>query len=175
MTGHESTGNAPFRRPEESGEKGADRDGRGRLLPGHAIGAQTRFGTPGNPPPKSPGRPKKGAWLRSLEARLAGEPRLGQALADRLLKIALKGPEGPALRAIQEIEDRTGEPIGGRVIGMSDREVTLLFNLLLDRIVSRLPPEYHRAVREAAFETLAGDESPWLVIESGDESGDDAW
>lgn len=83
-----------------------DRDSDGRFAPGNRLG--TPFG-PDNPPPRSPGRPRKGAWVRELEDRVK-DPRIRQGLADRLLKIALKGRDGDALKALQEIEDRTGKP-----------------------------------------------------------------
>jgi hypothetical protein len=99
----------------QSGENRGDRDQHGRLLPGHSVGAETRFGTSGNPPPKSPGRPKKDAWVHELEDRLEGRPELRQAIADRLVKVALKGGEQAALKAIAMIQDRVGGPLTHKV------------------------------------------------------------
>jgi hypothetical protein len=102
MTEQASTGNAPLegRRPD------------GRFAPGNTLGIP--FG-PDNPPPKSPGRPRKDAWVKELEARLEEKPELRQALADVLLKTALKGSERARLRALDMIEDRVGGPVLHRV------------------------------------------------------------
>lgn len=102
MTEQASTGNAPL--------EGRRRDG--RFAPGNTLGIP--FG-PDNPPPKSPGRPRKDAWIKELEARLEEKPELRQALADVLLKTALKGSERARLRALDMIEDRVGGPVLRRV------------------------------------------------------------
>jgi hypothetical protein len=121
----------------------------GRFAPGNTLGIP--FG-PDNPPPKSPGRPPKGAWVRQLEQRLRSDPRISQALADRLLRIALKGRDGEALRAIQEIEDRTGGPLKLRVDGLSEADIQNRLTCMLGALARRLPPQYHEAVIEAAVE-----------------------
>ena len=46
-----------------------ERDTRGRWLPGQSANPATKWG-PDNPPPKSPGRPKRDAWVTELEERL---------------------------------------------------------------------------------------------------------
>ncbi len=66
------------------------------------------------PPPKSPGRPPRDAWLKELEQRLE-DPRMRQALADKLLKIALKGGERASLQAIDMIQSRVGGPVTQRI------------------------------------------------------------
>jgi hypothetical protein len=83
----------------------------GRFAPGNSLG--TPFG-PDNPPPRSPGRPKKDAWLYELEQR-PEDPRMRQAIADRILKIALKGSEKAALQAAQLIQDRVAGPVTQRI------------------------------------------------------------
>jgi hypothetical protein len=157
----------------DAADPDAGRDQQGRFLPARSGNPATQWG-PGNPPPRSPGRPKRSAWVKELESRLENG-NVRQALADKLLKIALKGSDASALRAIQEIEDRTGQPIAARVNGLSDRELALTISGLLSRIVRRLPPEYHKQVQEAAYEALAGDESPWLVIEQEADDGEHSW
>jgi hypothetical protein len=82
----------------------ADRDARGRWQPGQSANPDTQWG-PNNPPAKSPGRPKKDAWIQELEGRLE-DPRIRQALADKLLKTALKGSERASLQAISLIQVR---------------------------------------------------------------------
>ena len=84
-----------------------ERDARGRWR--ESGSPETRWG-PGNPPPKSPGRPKKDAWVHELEHRLQDD-RMRQAIADRLLKVALTGGEKAALTAIQMVQDRVGGPV----------------------------------------------------------------
>jgi hypothetical protein len=135
----------------------------GRFAPGNSLGIP--FG-PDNPPPKSPGRPRKGAWVKQLEQRLKSEPRIGIALADRLLKIALKGRDGEALRAIQEIEDRTGGPLKLRIDGMSEEELGTALTAVMSELGRRLPPEYHQEISDAfARVLLADDERHWVVID----------
>ena len=75
---------------EPSDEK-PDRDPKGRWLPGQSGNSSTRW-SDDSPPPRSPGRPRKDAWIAQLEERL-DDPRMRQALADQLLKVALKGGE----------------------------------------------------------------------------------
>ena len=94
------------------------RDAQGRWLPGQSANPTTQWG-PGNPPAKSPGRPKKDAWLCELEERLK-DPRLRQALAGRLLRIALKGGEKASLQAIGLIQDRVGGQMVRRVTAEVD-------------------------------------------------------
>ncbi len=87
-----------------------DRDEQGRWEPGESANPETQWG-PDNPPPKSPGRPKRDAWLGPLEAMLRKDERMGEALAGRLVKIALKGRDGDALRALELMQNRlTGPP-----------------------------------------------------------------
>lgn len=143
-----------------------DRYSDGRFAPGNRLG--TPFG-PDNPPPKSPGRPKKGAWVRELEDRVK-DARIRQGLADRLLKIALKGRDGDALKALQEIEDRTGQPVALRIDGLSEDELVARLAGLLQLLADRLPPEFHSLLGDVAREALAGDESRWLLPEH-DEDG----
>ena len=51
----------------------AERDDRGRWRPGKSGHPDTQW-SDDNPPPKSPGRPKKDAWLAELEGRLDLDP-----------------------------------------------------------------------------------------------------
>ncbi len=88
----------------------SDRDSEGRWQPGESANPETQWG-PDNPPPKSPGRPKKDAWLGALEAMLAKDDRMSEALAGRLMKIALKGRDSDALRALELIQTRIGGPV----------------------------------------------------------------
>ncbi len=138
-----------------------DRNRDGRFAPGNRLG--TPFG-PDNPPPKSPGRPKKGAWLRELEERVK-DPRIRQGLADRLVKIALKGRDADAIKALQEIEDRTGEPVRLRIEGLTEQDMVERLATMLLILKQRLPPEHAHTIAEVAYETLAGDEKPWLLME----------
>ena len=142
-----------------------DRNSDGSFAPGNQLGIP--FG-PDNPPPRSPGRPKKGAWLRELEQRIKDE-RIRQGLADRLLKIALKGRDGDALKALHEIQDRTGEPVALRVEGLTEDEIVAKLAGLLALLKQRLPPEFLPVVSEVAYEFLAGEERPWLLVEHEDE------
>jgi hypothetical protein len=137
------------------------RDNGGRFAHGNALGKP--FG-PNNPPPRSPGRPKKGAWLRELEDRVK-DPRIRQGLADRLLKIALKGRDADALKALHEIQDRTGEPIALRIDGMSEEEMAAKLIVLLGMLKERLPPEFYPILSEVAHRAFAEDEEPWLLVE----------
>ncbi len=89
------------------------RDSKGRWVPGKSANPATQWG-PNNPPPKSPGRPRKDAWVEELEDRL-DDPRIRQALADKLLRTALKGGERASLQAINLIQDRIGGPVVRRV------------------------------------------------------------
>ena len=86
-----------------------ERDARGRWLPGQSANPTTQWG-PDNPPAKSPGRPKRDAWLGELEERLK-DSRVRQALADKLLRTALKGGEKASLQALSLIQDRVGGPV----------------------------------------------------------------
>lgn len=113
--------------------KSVERDASGRWLPGESANPATQWG-PDNPPAKSPGRPKKDAWLAELETRLE-DPRLRQALADKLLKTALKGSERASLRAINLIQDRVGGPIVRRVSAEMDIEGGVLV------VPSKMTPE----------------------------------
>ena len=90
-----------------------ERDARGRWLPGRSANPETQW-SKDNPPPKSPGRPRRDAWVAELQERLK-DPRMRQALADRLLKTALKGSERASLQAINLIQDRVGGPVVRRV------------------------------------------------------------
>jgi hypothetical protein len=100
----------------ESDDKtaGPDRDGRGRFAPGNDAGRSTRWGAD-NPPPKSPGRPRTDAWVSELKDQLEERPDLRKAIANRLLKIALKGSDQAALKAISVIEDRIGGTVTTRI------------------------------------------------------------
>jgi len=154
-------------RADGSGEPGSDhprdaaddparddgRDQQGRFLPERSGNPETQWSRD-NPPPKSPGRPKRSAWVKDLEKRLADEPRLGQALADRVLKIALKGKDSDALRAIQEIEDRTGGPLKLKVDGLTEEEIQAKLTLVLTLLAQRLPREHHQAITDTACEVL---------------------
>ena len=93
--------------------EGSDRDERGRWTSGQSANPGTQWGSD-NPPPKSPGRPKRDAWVTELQERLK-DSRMRQALADRLLKTALKGSERASLQAINLIQDRIGGPVVRRV------------------------------------------------------------
>ncbi len=104
----------------------------GRFAPGNQLG--TPFG-PDNPPPKSPGRPPKDAWLHELEQRLE-DPRMRQALADKLLKIALKGGERAFLQAIDMIQSRVGGPVTQRI----EAEVVSERRILIVGGVDEVPP-----------------------------------
>ena len=92
----------------------AERDDRGRWRPGKSGHPDTQW-SDDNPPPKSPGRPKKDAWLAELEGRLE-DPRVRQALADKLLRTALTGGERASLRAINLIQDRVAGPLSQSLI-----------------------------------------------------------
>ena len=127
----------------------------GRFAPGNNLG--NPWG-PDNPPPRSPGRPRKDAWVRNLEQRLRSDERIGTALADRLIKIALKGRDNDALRAIQEVQDRVGGPLKLRVDGMSEDDIRERLGRMLTALVKRLPPEFHQAISDAAHEGFAGEE-----------------
>lgn len=98
------------------------RDAKGRWMPGHCGNPATMWG-PDCPPPKSPGRPPKDAWVRELEERLK-DPRVRQALADRLLKTALKGTERASLQAIDLIQDRVGGPVMRGIAAQLDLGLT---------------------------------------------------
>ena len=89
------------------------RDARGRWLPGQSANPERQWSA-ANPPPKSPGRPKRDAWVAELQERLK-DPRMRQALADRLLKTALKGSERASLQALNLIQDRVGGPVVRRL------------------------------------------------------------
>ena len=104
--------------------KSTERDARGRWLPGQSANPPTQWG-PGNPPAKSPGRPKKDAWLGELEGRLE-DPRVRQALADRLLRTALKGGERASLQALSLIQDRVGGPVVKKISAEMDVEAGVL-------------------------------------------------
>ena len=96
----------------------AERDAQGRWRPGKSANPATQWG-PDNPPPTSPGRPRRDAWLAELEERLE-DPRIRRALADRLLKVALKGSEKASLAAIAMVQDRVGGPVIQRVSAEMD-------------------------------------------------------
>jgi hypothetical protein len=87
----------------------SDRDEQGRWQPGESASPATQWG-PENPPPKSPGRPRKDAWLGALEAMLAKDERVPEALAARLMKIALKGRDADALKALELMQNRIAGP-----------------------------------------------------------------
>jgi hypothetical protein len=127
----------------------------GRFAPGNQLG---HLWGPDNPPPKSPGRPRKDAWVKQLEQRLRSDPRISQALADRLIKIALKGRDGESLRAIQEIEDRTGGPLKLRVDGLSEDDIRERLGRMLQALARRLPVEFHQAISDAAREGFLDEE-----------------
>ena len=92
----------------------SERDKQGRFAPGQSGNPDTQWG-PDNPPPKSPGRPKKDAWVGNIERMLETDGRLGDALASRLAKIALQGRDSDALKAIDMIQSRVGGPLPRRV------------------------------------------------------------
>ncbi len=113
MTQNESTAKAP------NEGRGPD----GRFAPGNNLGIP--FG-PDNPPPRSPGRPKKDAWVTELEARLE-DPRLRQAIADRLVRIVLKGGDQAAIRAAELIQDRVAGPLTQRIeAAMGPRQIIIM-------------------------------------------------
>jgi hypothetical protein len=107
---------------------------------------------------ESPGRPRKDAWVLKLEQRLRSDERIGTALADRLIKIALKGRDGDALRAIQEVQDRIGGPLKLRVDGLSEDDIRNRLGRMLQALVRRLPPEFHQAISDAAREGFLDEE-----------------
>lgn len=99
----------------------ADRRGDGRFAPGVSGNPETQWG-PDNPPPKSPGRPKRDAWVTNLEQMLETDGRLRDALAARLAKIALKGKDSDALKAIDMIQNR----VGGGLIRRVEAEIEVV-------------------------------------------------
>lgn len=113
-----------------------DRTPDGRFARGNSLG--TPFG-PDNPPPRSPGRPRKDAWIAELEQRLE-DPRMRQALADRILRIALQGSERAALQAAQLIQDRVGGPVTQRVEAEVDVAERRLIILIDPRAEAEEPP-----------------------------------
>jgi hypothetical protein len=127
----------------------------GRFAPGNNLG--NPWG-PDNPPPKSPGRPRKDAWVRQLEQRLKSDDRIGVALADRLIKIALKGRDNDSLRAIQEVQDRVGGPLKLRVDGLSEDDIRERLGRMLQALARRLPVEVHQAISDAAREGFLDEE-----------------
>jgi hypothetical protein len=127
----------------------------GRFAPGNNLG--NPWG-PDNPPPKSPGRPRKDAWVRQLEQRLKSDDRIGVALADRLIKIALKGRDNDSLRAIQEVQDRVGGPLKLRVDGLSEDDIRERLGRMLQALARRLPVEFHQAISDAAREGFLDEE-----------------
>jgi hypothetical protein len=140
-------------RDADARDRDDGRDNQGRFLPERSGNPATQWG-PERRPPKSPGRPKRSAWVAELEQRLREEPRLGQALADRVLKIALKGKDADALRAIQEIEDRTGGPLKLKVNGLSESELKARLVIMFRLLAERLPVEHHQAISDAAYDAL---------------------
>ena len=87
----------------------------GKFRPGKSGNPATQWG-PDNPPPRSPGRPRKNAWLNELEDKLDEDPQLRVRLARRLLDIAESGKDGDALKALEIIENRAGSgPLQNRV------------------------------------------------------------
>ena len=110
---------------KEPNDETPDRDPNGRWLPGQSANAETKWG-PKNPPPKSPGRPKRDAWVGALESRLE-DPRIAQALADQLLKVALKGGEKASLSAIGMIQDRVGGPVKQQIQAEFTSEARKIF------------------------------------------------
>jgi hypothetical protein len=132
--------------PEQSGENRADRDHHGRLLPGHGVGAETRFGTPGNPPPKSPGRPKKDAWVTALERMIERDERLPEAFAARIAKIALRGRDADAWKALDMIQNRTGGPVTQQIEATVDhsQQPRRIYIVQTDGTI----PEFPEEVRE---------------------------
>lgn len=135
MTDPDGTDKAP------SGGRDAD----GRFAPGNKLGVP--FGAD-NPPPRSPGRPKKDAWIAELEQRLE-DPRMRQALADRILKIALKGGEKAALQAVQLIQDRVAGPLTQRLEAeIVPRQIIVVGT---KQVAPELPPEV-LAIEQARYE-----------------------
>ncbi len=132
--------------PEKAPNEGRAPDG--RFAPGNTLG--TPFG-PENPPPRSPGRPKKDAWVGALEAMLAKEDRMSDALAARLMKIALKGRDGDALKALEMIQTRVGGPVTQRV----EAEVVSEARSILIVGYTGPPPALPAEVRE--LERLRGE------------------
>jgi len=70
---------------------------------------------------------------------------------------------------LHEIQDRTGEPIALRVDGLTEEEIVAKLAGLLALLKQRLPPEFLPVVSEVAYEFLAGEERPWLLVEHEDE------
>lgn len=134
----------------------AERDERGRWLPGRSASPATQWG-PGRPPAKSPGRPKKDAWLAELETRLK-DPRLRQALADRLLRTALKGGEKASLQAIGLIQDRVGGQMVRRVTAEVDVNCGVLVAPASMTPVEWIESERIRALNKKEPGTEASDE-----------------
>ena len=91
-----------------------ERDTRGRWKRGKSGSSATQWG-PDNLPPKSKGRPTQEAWVAELKARLESRPELRQALADVLLKTALKGSETARLKALSMIADRVEGPVTRKI------------------------------------------------------------
>ena len=91
-----------------------ERDTRGRWKRGKSGSPATKWG-PDNLPPKSKGRPKQEAWVAELKERLESRPELRQALADVLLKTALKGSETARLKALGMIADRVDGPVTRKI------------------------------------------------------------
>ena len=94
--------------------KTPERDKRGRWKPGKSGSPETQWG-PGYAPPKSKGRPRVDAWVTELKETLEANTDIRQAIASRLLRVALKGGDQAALKAIAMIEDRVGGPVIKRV------------------------------------------------------------
>lgn len=106
--------------------------------------------------PRSPGRPKKDAWVRSLEAQLEADPKLKEALSRRLLKIALSGRDGDAIKALDLIEDRAG---GGPVVKQIELEANVTSEVRNIMIVGapQQPPALPREVLEIEAQRAAAE------------------
>jgi hypothetical protein len=99
-------------------------DGRGRdgrFAPGKSGNPSTQWGA-GNPPPRSPGRPKRDAWVGALERMIDADGRLAEAIAARIAKIALKGKDSDALKAMDMMQDR----LGGGLVRKVEAEVQVV-------------------------------------------------
>jgi len=119
----------------------------GRFAPGQSGNPETQWG-PGNPPPRSPGRPKKDAWLGEVERMLDEDGRIPKALASRLVSIALKGNDRDALRALELLQAHTGGPPIKKAeitrVGTVQREIVLVDPSKMRRD----PPPWPREVQE---------------------------
>jgi hypothetical protein len=123
-------------------EEQAPRERDGRFAPGRSGNPDTQWG-PDNPPPRSPGRPKKDAFVHELEERLEQTPDLRRALADGLIKIALKGSEQARLKALDMIQSRVGGPLKQQVEATVDHhsQPRRIYIVQTDGTIPEMPEE----------------------------------